>query len=187
MDTTALLLLATRSVQPPAWSLTDTSSNTNANNGTQLLTKNWTIPAYDAQAGTVYEIEAPYNGTFENQTLGFKPNLSGVAQATSGGDTIGGGFFSSGTGFDGTVRLKMVVTAIGSSGTVNLFINGGIGNSGTRSSGTNNLNAYLSSQATAVAFNTTVSNTLSIDSVWGGSTASQTVTGHGSTFTRRGR
>lgn len=187
MDTAALLLLATRSVQPPAWSLTDTSTNANANNGTQLLTKAWTIPAYDALAGTVYEIEVPYSGTFETATLGFKPNLNGTAEATSGGDTIGSGFFTAGTGFDGTVKLKMVVTAVGSSGTVNLFLDGGIGNNGTRSSGTNSVATYLSSQATAIAFNTTVSNTLAVDSVWGSSVASQSVTGFGSTFTRRGR
>lgn len=187
MDTTALLLLATQSVQPRVWALTSTTPQTNANNGTQLLSNTWTIPAYDALAGTTYEIEVAYNGTFENQTLGFKPSLNGSTVTTSGGDTIGSGFFTTGAGFDGTVKLKMMVTAVGSSGTVNLFISGGIGNSGARSSGTNSLSAFLSSQATAVAFNTTVSNTLAIDSVWGGSTASQTVSGHGSTFSRWGR
>ena len=165
---------------------TDISTNTNANNGTQLLSVNWTIPAGDAQVGTVYEIEVPFNGTFETATLGFKPNLSGVTQTTSGGDTVGGAFFSAGQGFQGTVRLKMVVKTIGGAGTVDLFIDGGLGFNGNRSSGTNNNDTTLNSQSIAMAFNTTISNTLSVNSVWGASVASQTITGRGSKFTRSG-
>lgn len=185
MDTTALLLLATRSVQPPDWSLTDTSTNANANNGTQLLTKAWTIPAYDALAGTVYEIEVPFSGTVENtHTLGFVPNFNGSSVATSGGDTLSATFFGAATAFTGIVTLIVQILTTGTGGTCNFFIDGGLGQNAPQVSGTA---TFLTSQATGHAIDTTSSNTIAVNSVWGGSTAGQTVTGRGSTFTRRGR
>lgn len=164
----------------------DNTVDTNANNGTQPATMQWPIPINDAKVGTVYEIETPFNGTFETATLGFKPSLNGAAQVTSGGDTIGAAFFAAGIGFAGQVKLKMTVLTTGPTGTVNLFIEGGIGQNTSRASGANNNNAYLSSQATGVAFNTTVANTIAIDSVWGAAVAAQTVSSRGSVFTRKG-
>jgi len=165
---------------------TDTTAKTNANNGTQLMTVAWAIPANDAVVGTIYEVEAEFNGTFETATLGFKPNLSGTVETTSGGDTIGGGFFSAGQAFSGHITLKAMITTAGSSGKVSLFIDGGIGINANRSSGSNNNNAYLSSQSTSVAFDTTSAQTIAISSVWGSSVASQTVSCGGSQLTRKG-
>lgn len=169
-----------------AWCQSDTGTYANSNNGTQPLTASWSIPAGDAAAGSVYEIEVPFNGTFETQTLGFKPYLNGSAPATSGGDTIGGAFFTSGQGFAGTVKLRMQVITAGASGTVNFFVTGGLGVNAARSSGSNTNDAFLSSQATGAAFNTTVANTIAVASAWGGSASGQAVTGRGSTLTRKG-
>lgn len=169
----------------PDISQVDTTVDTNANNGTQPMTQTWAIPALDPQVGTVYEIETTFNGTFQSATLGFKPRLSAnPTMVTSGGDVIANTFFGAGAGFAGHVRLKMIVTATGAGGTADFFINGGVGNNGNRSPGVNE--AYLSSQATGVAIDTTAANTLVIVSVWGSNVAGQTVVSHGSTFTRKG-
>lgn len=171
----------------PALVQVDNTDDTNANNGTQPCTEQWPIPANDAQAGTVYEVETPYNGTFETSSIGFKPRLNGSGVTTSGGDTTGPSFFpTAGTSFAGNVRVRMIVRTTGASGTADFFVEGGIGINGNRSSGSNNNNGYLSSQATTVALDTTVANTLGINSVWGASVASQTVVCHGSVFTRKG-
>lgn len=171
----------------PPLVLTDTSVNTNANNGMAPVTVGWSIPANDPMVGTVYELWFPYSGTFENQTIGFKPGLNNAAVATSGGDIVGSGFLTSGAGFAGQIRLKVQVTAVGASGIAKMFLDGGLGANTTRSAGSNNNDAYLSSQNTSVAFNTTVANTIGVYAEWGGSTSGQTISGFGSTFTRIGQ
>jgi hypothetical protein len=170
----------------PDFAQVDNTNDTNANNGTQPCTQQWSVPAGDPKVGTVYEIESPFNGLFETATLGFKPSLNGVAQVTSGGDSIGAGFFPAGTAFTGNIRLRMIIRTIGTGGTADIFINGDIGNSGGRASGTNSEATPLSSQLTAVAFNTQANNTIAIDTVWGAAVANQTITNHGSVFTRKG-
>jgi hypothetical protein len=157
---------------------------TNANNGTAAACPTLTIPAHDAAVGTVYVIEFPFNGVFETSTLGFKPNLNGTVETTTGGDTIGAGFFSAaGTAFAGNIRLRMAVTSATS---VDLFLDGSIGNSSTRASGTNGTATPLNSQVTGVAFNPAVSNTLLVSSVWGAGVVGQSVTSNVTEFTRRG-
>ena len=169
----------------PAITQTDNAVDTNANNGTQPMTKTWTIPANDAQVGTEYLIETNFSGTFQTATLGFKPRLSAnPTMTTSGGDVIAGTFFTAGDGFAGDVAVKMRITATGAGGTADFFVDGGIGSNANRSPGVKE--TYLSSQATAQAIDTTVANTLVIVSVWGSSVASQTVSARGSTLTRRG-
>jgi hypothetical protein len=167
---------------------TDTTDDTNANNGTQPMTQGWSIPANDAKVGTVYTVETSFDGvtgTASTGGLGFKPGLNGaiVTGGTSGGDTIGSALFGTNVGFTGNVRVKMVIKTTGVSGTADFFINGGATQNAS-ATGTNN--AFLSSQATAVTINTTTSNTLGIRSSWGSNIAGQTVTGHGSVFTRMG-
>jgi hypothetical protein len=167
-------------------SLNDNTVDTNPNNGTQPMTMQWPIPAGDGKAGTEYIIETPFNGTFETATLGFEPSVNGTAEAPSGGSSIGAGFFPAGTAFTGNVRLRGIVRTTGTAGTIDLFIDGSIGNASARASGTNGEATPLNSQITAFAFNTTIANTLAIDSVWGASVANQTIISHGSAFTRGG-
>lgn len=162
---------------------TDTTVRTNANNGSVLMTPAWSIPANDAVAGSEYLLDLNFNGTFQTATLAFKPNLSGTVEATSNGDTVSTALFGAGTGFTGHVRLRLIVTAAGAGGTCDLFIDGGIGQNLAHVS-TNQ--AYLSSQATAAGFDTTAVQTIGVESVWGASVASQTVTCRSSTITRKG-
>jgi hypothetical protein len=127
-----------------------------------------------------------FNGTFQTATLGFKPRLTGTVMATSNGDTVGAAFFPSGTQFAGHLTLKLIVMTAGAGGNCNIFIDGGIGEVGNRSSGASNNNAYLSSQATGIAFDTTSPQTIALSSVWGASVASQTVQCTASQFTKKG-
>lgn len=162
-----------------------TATFTNANNGAQFMA-GFTIPANDAQVGAIYEIETPFNGTFENQTLAFKPYLGNTPITTSNGDTIGSGFFSAGIGFTGNIRLRVQIMSLGSGGTVNYFVDGAIGNAGNRASGINSAATVLNSQSTNSPMDTTIAQTISIASVWGGSTVGQTITARGFKFTRSG-
>lgn len=161
---------------------TDTSDNVNANNGTQGLTIQYTIPANDAAIGTTYEIEVPFNGVLEASGLAFKPALNTASVVTSLGDGVAGGFLAAGTGVTGWVKLIMRVMTLGAGGTVDYFITGGIGQNALHASNSE----VLSSQSTGMPFNTTVANTLRVNSVWSAAVAGQTVTGHGSVFTRKG-
>lgn len=161
----------------------DATDNTNANNGTVGLTTLYTIPANDAKVNTQYIIEVPFNGIFQTAQLGFKPALDGPSVATSIGDVLANGAIAAGTGFTGTVRLRVMVTQTGAGGLVDYFIDGGVAvNAAHTSTGS----VYLSSQSTGMPFDTTSSHTLRINSVWGAAVAAQTVTGHGSVFTRKG-
>jgi hypothetical protein len=161
---------------------TDTSDNANANNGTQGLTIQYTIPANDAAIGTTYEIEVPFNGVLEASGLAFKPALNTVSVVTSVGDGVAGGFLAAGAGVTGWVKLMMRVMTLGVAGTVDYFIEGGIGQNALHASNSE----VLSSQSTGMPFNTQIPNTLRVNSVWSAAVAGQTVTGHGSVFTRKG-
>ena len=161
---------------------TDTSDNVNANNGTQGLTIQYTIPANDAAIGTTYEIEVPFNGVLEASGLAFKPALNTASVVTSLGDGVAGGFLGAGTGVTGWVKLIARIKTLGVAGTVDYFIEGGIGQNALHSSNSE----VLSSQSTGMPINTTVSNTLRVNSVWSAAVAGQTVSGHGSVFTRKG-
>lgn len=170
----------------PDISQVDTTDDTNTNNGTQPCTMMWNIPADDAQVGTVYEVETSFNGTTDSTTtasMGFKPGLNGASVTTSGGDVMANSLFGTSVGFAGSVRVRMVIISTGVSGTASFFVMGGVGQNTAKTSSNS---AVLSSQATGVTINTTVSNTLGIRSVWGSSQTNQTVVAHGSTFTRKG-
>jgi hypothetical protein len=155
----------------------------NANNGTLGLTALWTIDASDASVGTIYEIKTSFNGVFETASLEMVPALGGTSIATSAGDTIANGWLAAGTGFSGSVLLRAMVTATGAAGTIDYFIEG---SASPNVAHTSTAAMTLNSQSTGMPFNTTVVNTLRINSVWGAAVAGQTVTGHGSTFTRKG-
>jgi hypothetical protein len=166
---------------------TSTASHTNANATVQLLSATWTIPANDAQVGTLYEIWVPFSFTSATttlETLGFKPYLNAAQVTTSNGDVIGATAQVANTVYSGKVRCTLQLLTTGTSGTANVFIEGGYAQAGNlQASGSSN---FLSSQATGITFNTTVSNTLAIVSVYTTASTGQTITGTGSKFTREG-
>lgn len=166
-----------------------TSTVTNANAGTAPITASWPIPAGDMQVGSQYEVEVPFAGEFEpggtgSPQLALTGYLNGASHASSG---IGSGFFPAATAFNGAVKVRLMCTATGVTGTVIMWLDGGLGNAGTRSSGTNNDAAYLSTGPTgALTVDTTAANTLAVAAAWGSSVAGQTITGTTSTLTRTG-
>jgi len=167
----------------------DDTTITNTNNGTVASTAAWVIPANDAQVGTKYVIEAEFSGVSapaSPQTLGFKPSLNATALATSNGDTLGATALPVSTGFTAKIKCTLKVLTKGTSGTCNIFIEGGYAQEANVQAGSGSNTGFFSSQITGHAINTTINNTLSIATVWGASSASQTVTGQGSTFTRKG-
>jgi hypothetical protein len=169
----------------------DNTVDNNANlTGYNPMTRQWSIPANDAQVGTIYEIETPFSFTTWTtvETYGYKPSLNGTAVSTSGGDIIGATAMAPSTTYTGEIRLRMVVISTGTSGVVNIFIKGGVAFTGNLQGGASTDAWFLSSQATNVAFNTTVSNTIALDSSWGGnpSGTTQTASNYGSVFTRKG-
>jgi hypothetical protein len=169
------------------FSQTDAATHSNSNAGTQLLTKAWTIDANDASVGTVYEILVPFNAQYESETIQLRPQLNGSnTSGDSGGDITGSASWSAGAGLTGWARLFVQIITTGTGGTANFFWEAHLGLNSTRSTGTNTNFMNLSAQNTGVTFNTTVSNTISLVSIFGASAASQFVTGEGSTFTRKG-
>jgi hypothetical protein len=167
----------------------DDTSIANTNNGTVAATISWTIPENDAQVGTKYVIEAEFVGTSapaSPQTLGFKPILSTSVLTTSNGDTIGGTALPVNTGFTGKIKCTVKVLSKGTSGTCNIFMEGGYAQEANLQAGSGTNFGFISSQITGHAINTTINNTIAIATVWGASSASQTVTVLGSTFTRKG-
>lgn len=167
----------------------DDTTITNTNNGTVVSTAAWEIPANDAQVGTKYVIEAEFSGesaAASPQLLGFKPYLSGAVVTTSNGDTIGGTALPVSTGFTAKIKCTVKVLSKGTGGTCNIFIEGGYAQEANIQAGSGTNFGFFSSQATGHAINTTVNNTISIATVWGAGSPGQTVTGLGSTFTRKG-
>ena len=173
----------------PDFTQTDITIDTNANlTGPNPATMQWSIPANDAQIGTAYIIESEFNFTTGStaETFGFKPSFNGAAVTTSNGDIIGSTALAVSTGYTGEVRCILKIRTTGTAGTADVYIKGGVALEGNLQGTVDTW--FLSSQATAIAINTTIANTIAIDSVWGGnpSGSAQTVSNRGSTFTRRG-
>jgi hypothetical protein len=172
---------------------TSVGSFTNANNGTQPLSAAWSIPAYDAQVGSTYELWLPFsgqNGSAATSALGFKPYLNGAAVTTSGGDTVGASLLNlygaAPAGWTGKVHVTLVVVTTGGGGTADIYVEGCIVGLGNIQGSTSQSSTPFSSQATGVAFNTTGSNTLAAAAVWTTGETGQTVTSPLSTLTRKG-
>lgn len=165
---------------------TSSATHSNVNQaGATTITDTWTIPAGSMQLNSVYEIEVPFDGTFENQTLTFGISIDGSATILAQ-SLIGASFFSAGQGFNGEITVKMQVTATGPGGNVKCFSKGGLGITGTRSSGVNNNDAYLSGRDLAVPLDTTIAHNIRVNTLWGATSAGQTLTGYGSTFRKSG-
>jgi hypothetical protein len=187
-----LVTLASGFTGYPVLSDTDSTVYTNANNGTQPMTLQWTIPANDASVDTSYEVWVPLaltTGTTVS-VLGFKPYFNGALlgtspnYGTSNGDQIGSTAMAISTIYTAKVRLTVVITGAGSGGAANFYIEGKVSLSGNLQ-GT--VDAWaLSSQATGVAFDTTAVNTVAVASVWNTAESGQTINSLVNTLTRKG-
>lgn len=186
-STIELLLLAAKTARPPVAAWTSVTTHSNANSTTPLqLTDAWTISAYDAQPLTIYEVECPFSGVWESQTLTFELSVDGSATGIAN-VTVGAVFLGSGTTFAGTIRAKLQFTAVGSSGNFTAFIDGTMGDTAAnRVSGSSGNTVTLNGQSLTNALNTTTSHTVQINAAWGASASGQTVTGQGSAYTRKG-
>jgi hypothetical protein len=164
---------------------TDTTFSTNANQAASTdITKAWTIPAFDANVGTHYVIEVPYDGTLQNQALTLSTDLDAAgATGPPQGAQVSAGFLVAGTAFNGTVRVHLQVVSAGAGGNATLWTEGSFGASAALTAANSTI---LNGRRITVAFNTTVAHTLAVASLWGGLAAGQTITGYGSTFTRKG-
>lgn len=166
-------------------SQTDLSSNSLGNSTTAAnLTVAWTVPAYDASAGTVYIIETPFTATWEGQVLNVGLALNGTFTNVT---PIGGALTTSGDAVVGTIRCKLTCTASGSGGTVNADVEVIIGDSTENRLPTTT--AAGSGHVAGVAFSTIAANTIAVAAKWtatSGSTPTQGITGITSTLTRKG-
>lgn len=177
-----LLSLLTAGGWHPDRSQTDITSNSLGNSTTAAnLTVAWPIPAYDASASTVYIIETPFTGTWENEVLNVGISLNGTFTNVT---PIGAAVVTSGDGVVGTIRCKVTCTAPGSSGTVNLDVEVSISDSTDNRLPTTT--ASGNGHVTGVAFSTVAANTLAVAAKWGATATGQSVTGITSTITRKG-
>jgi hypothetical protein len=165
---------------------TDSSTNTNPNGvGATRLSAIYTIPANDLQVGTWWVIEMPYTGTMEaTNTLELGLSIDGSSSFTAN-DTISAAIVGAGIGIHGVIRVLLLCTATGSvAGRISAFVDGTIGQGGASATFTNR--GALTGAATGVVLDTTVGHTIRVNSLWGGSTAGQTVSGTGSICYRYG-
>jgi hypothetical protein len=162
----------------------DTTVDTNANNGTQPCTAQWTIPANDAQVHTTYEVATEFNGTLEpTGVFAFKPSLNNISLTTAGGDGVTAGTYAVATGINGRVKVKVQILTTGASGTATITLEGNLGPNGNRTPANT---VVLSSIILSQAIDTTVANTIAINSEWLSVVTGQTVSTRGSTYTRKG-
>jgi hypothetical protein len=160
---------------------TNTAGNVGSSNFVNI-TDAWTLPANDAKAGTVYEIEVPVTGSMEGNVLNLGLDVNG-STFTNIVPVIASAF-PTGDGFAGTVRLKLTFTATGTSGTVNLDMDGTLSDSSVdRGPSTS---TTVNGHHSGLAFNTTVFNTIAIAAYWTTGTSSPSVSGITSKFTRIG-
>ena len=168
-------------------SISDTDTTTGTNNNQAVATaisKVWSIPANDMQVGTIYEIEVPWSCTMEAQTLtfGLSVNQSATFSAQQG---ISGAIGAAGTNLVGTIRVFMEITATGTSGTFNAWVDGTLAVRAALTLFTNS-GAMADAVQTGLAINTTVANSIQINTLWAASVAGQTVSGFGSKISRYG-
>jgi hypothetical protein len=173
-------------------SQTSVASFSNANNGTQPMTISWSIPAYDGKVGTTYELWVPFtglNGNSATAAIALKPFLNGAVVTTSLGDGAGStlmALYGTHAAWSGFARVTMMITATGTGGTADIYLEGSICLNGNQQGSASQSATPLASQATSVTFNTTIANTLAIASVWSAAETGQTISSVVSTLTRKG-
>lgn len=187
MDTTAAYLLATATAMPPSVAWTDISAKTNAGGGTGpvSITAVWTVPPFDAKAGTVYTIEVPFEATMEGNQLTIGLSVNGAVAYTVAA-LISGTVVGAGVGLNGVARAIVRMLSQGSAATFNAFITGSCGQNGGVAGTGAAVPLFGSSRALGIAFNSTVSNNLRFNASFAAVTTGQSATGYGSQFTRTG-
>jgi hypothetical protein len=150
---------------------------------TNSITKGWVIPANDANNGTIYCIEVPFDGVWQASgalNIGFSingvfTNLVPIATAMA----------SAGNNYAGVFRVYFQVLTTGSSGTCNIWGSGEAANASANRIGTTG--APLNGINNGHAINTTIANTITVAVNFSVSSASQTINGRGSIFRRIGQ
>jgi len=161
--------------------ITDTGTYTlgNTTSGT-ALSVGYAAVANDGVENTTYELECALNGTYEGKTLHLGLMLNGTyTDVVPAAPT-----FTSGDNIVGTFRIRVRVITVGTSGTINIEGDGEL-QDGTATR-TQSTGMPLCGFRTAIAYNTTVTNTLAIGGAWSATATGETVSGIGSTFTRSG-
>lgn len=163
----------------------DAGTGTNANvAGAHGISAIWNINSTDMNAGTIFEIEAPFQATMQGQNLELGLSIDGSATFTVN-DTIGGGIVGAGIIITGIVRVIMQILTTGSSGTFNAFTFGSVGQASVVTSFTNS-GSLNGNPAFGGAIDTTIAHNIRINSQWIVSATGQTVSAYGSKFTRSG-
>lgn len=171
----------TRSVTRSVGSAT---SNAAGNNATATALSQVFSIAPDLAAGDLVEISLSFNATMGQTTaetfaLGY--SLNGGGQVTLA--TIGAAITALSGTFTGNVKLCMRIAQVGASGTVRLWLEGGIFVTTSATILPTTTATIASTVATGVTFNTTIENTLALWGTWGGAGgSSQVFTAEGSTM-----
>lgn len=157
-------------------------SKTNPTSGVDI-TATWTIAANDAQVGTVYRIEVPFNGVWEaSGALNLEYDLNGtIANLVP----LATGLATAGHNYGGVFRLYLQVLTTGASGTCRIWADGGATDTSVARGGSTSTDLF-GVVSPNPAFNSTINNTLAVAAFFTTSNASQTIIGEGSTFTRLG-
>lgn len=165
----------------------DTGANSSTSSSVTALTKAWSIPAGDAEAGTVYRIRTKLSGNWPAQigTPYIMVNGTNTAIFPNSG-TYAAGFYTSGDAYVADTELILVIVTNGSGGTARI---GGFqlwqdvtGHS------TPFVTPFDSGGATldaTISINTSSATTMAFGWKWG-ATASHAIASNFSIFTREG-
>jgi hypothetical protein len=147
------------------------------------VTAAWTIPASDANVGTVYEVEMPFTGVHEGIQLNVGINFAGTFTNVA---PVSASWITTGHSYVGSLRLKLTCTATGSSaGAFNVDIDGTAGDSGVARAPATSL--ALNGHTSLSSVNTTAAHAFAVAVNWNSSNASQSLTGLGSVYRRNGQ
>jgi hypothetical protein len=150
--------------------------------------KAWSIPAYDAQVGTIYRVTIYGTGTEGTTSDGL--NARALAFGTSAAPR---GFAASvvalSTAFAFKSVMEVQITAIGSAGTaiVTNTITMSTGTTGTGITVTNSASAVAVDTTSMSSINTQSAATMEAELEWAATTGSPTITIYSSTFERIGQ
>lgn len=159
------------------YSQADISTFTVTATAATQCTTQWSIPANDANVGTVYRLTAMGLGTqgSTQQSLRFRIN-----PGTSGPISTPAGFVTASSIFSWRLQAEMLVTATGSAGNAMVAASLTIGNTN------NNNNLGIAGFSQTVAIDTTVANPYYLLVFWGLAAGTPTVSCYSSIFERLG-
>lgn len=146
------------------------------------LTKAWVIPADDANVATVYEVEVPVGGTYENQQLNIGINLGGSFTNVV---PVSSSFVTAGHNVAGMIKMKLTVQSTGALGTVDVDFGGTLEDSTAVRSAAGSTG--INGRHAALAIDTTSANAFAIAAEWGGTTSGQMLSGFSSVYARCGQ